>query len=79
MIVKTVVIVTLLVILLSLASALFYLVKNKDHSERIAKALTVRITLSIVLFIFLLVAFVTGIIEPHGLDPSRGVDNERSP
>lgn len=78
MIIKIVIILALLVILVSLASALFYLVKNQDGSERTAKALTTRITLSIVLFIFLLVAVSTGIIQPHGLNPTRGASTERN-
>lgn len=78
MIIKIVIILALLVILVSLASALFYLVKDQDGSQRTAKALTARITLSIVLFIFLLVAFSTGIIQPHGLNPTRGTNTERN-
>jgi Protein of unknown function (DUF2909) len=78
MIVKTIIILALLIILASLASALFYLVKDKDGGERTAKALTVRITLSIVLFIFLMVAFSTGLIRPHGLNMDRGPDNTQN-
>jgi low temperature requirement protein LtrA len=78
MISKIVIILALCVIFASLASALFYLVKDKDGSKRTAKALTTRITLSIVLFIFLLIAFATGIIEPHGLNPKRGTGIERT-
>ncbi|MGH8547014.1 MAG: twin transmembrane helix small protein [Methylococcales bacterium] len=77
MIIKIVIILALLVIFVSLTSALFYLVKDKDGSHRTAKALTARITLSIVLFIFLLIAFSTGIIQPHGLNPARGTGVER--
>jgi putative copper export protein len=79
MIVKTFVVITLLAIVLSLASALFALVKDRDHSERTAKALTVRITLSIALFVLLLAAFFTGMIEPHGLNPTRGASIGRAP
>lgn len=79
MIVKFVIVTALFLILASLASALFYLVKDQGGSERTAKALTVRITFSIVLFIFLLVAFSTGIIQPHGVDPKRGLHTERGP
>jgi Protein of unknown function (DUF2909) len=76
MIVKVIIILALLIILASLGSALFYLVKDKDGSDRTARALTARITLSIVLFVFLLIAFSTGIIQPHGLNPTRGTNTE---
>ena len=78
MIVKIIILLALLIILVSLASALFYLVKDKQGSERTAKALTTRITLSIVLFVFLLIAFSTGIIRPHGLNPSTTESIERN-
>lgn len=75
MIVKIVVILVLLTILFSLGSALFYLVKDQERTERTARALTARITLSIALFVFLLIAFATGIIQPHGLNPTTPTAN----
>lgn len=70
MAVKIIVILVLLTILFSLGSALFYLVKDQERTERTAKALTARITLSIALFVFLLIAFATGLIQPHGINPT---------
>ena len=57
----------LVVILASLGSALYYMIRDKGRSERAVKALTVRITLSIVLFILLIVGYATGIIPRGGL------------
>lgn len=57
----------LAVILFSLGSALYYLVKDKGQSDRTVKALTVRITLSIVLFCLLMLGFYFGLISPQGL------------
>jgi hypothetical protein len=51
----------------SLASGLFFLVRDAGNSKRTVKALTIRITISLTLFIFLLVAFKFGLIKPHGL------------
>lgn len=65
MIVKWVVILFLIVILFSLGSALYYLVRDREKSPRMVKALTVRITLSLTLFILLFVAFAFGWIAPH--------------
>ncbi|MGH8712055.1 MAG: twin transmembrane helix small protein [Burkholderiales bacterium] len=55
------------VILYSLGSALYYLVKDKGQSDRTVKALTVRITFSIVLFLILMLGFYFGLISPQGL------------
>ncbi|HMJ50404.1 MAG TPA: twin transmembrane helix small protein [Burkholderiales bacterium] len=55
------------VILFSLGSALYYLIKDKGKSERTVKALTVRITFSIVLFLILMLGFYFGLISPQGL------------
>ncbi|MEO6118067.1 MAG: twin transmembrane helix small protein [Methylotenera sp.] len=62
MLTKVIVVLTLFVILGSLFSALFFLVKDKTGSERTVKALTVRIGLSILLFILLLIAGQLGLI-----------------
>jgi hypothetical protein len=56
----------LIVIVASLGSALYYMIRDKGRSERAVKALTVRITLSIVLFILLIVGYATGIIPRGG-------------
>jgi len=69
MIIKSVVIIAFILIIISLGSALFHLVnrKTEEQSEKTVKALTFRITLSILLFIFLFIAVATGIFKPHGL------------
>jgi uncharacterized BrkB/YihY/UPF0761 family membrane protein len=54
-------------IVLSLGSALYYLVKDKGQSERTVKALTVRISLSIVLFVMLMASYYFGWIPQGGL------------
>lgn len=52
-------------IFFSLGSALYFLVNDKGDSDRIVKALTWRIGLSFLLFIFLFIAFAMGWITPH--------------
>lgn len=49
-------------ILVSLFSALYFLVKDKGQSTRTVKALTVRVVLSIALFVMLLLGFHFGFI-----------------
>jgi hypothetical protein len=66
-IVRVIVFLFIAVILFSLGSALYYLIKDKGQSERTVKALTVRITFSIVLFLILMLGFYFGLISPQGL------------
>jgi hypothetical protein len=63
---KILVILFLLVILGSLASALYYLIRDKGHSDRTVRALTWRIGLSITLFVLLMAGYYSGIIPRGG-------------
>jgi hypothetical protein len=65
MAIKILIIVFLVVILYSLASALVFLVKDHGEGDRTVKRLTWRIGLSLVLFLFLWVAYQAGWIEPQ--------------
>ena len=67
---RYVVILAFLGILGSLASALYYLMHDKGGTNRTVNALTVRIGLSIALFLFVLFAHYMGWIESTGI-PSR--------
>ena len=64
---KIVILLILLVIIGSLGSALYFLLKDQERSARTVKALTMRIGLSLALFVLLLIAFTSGWIRPHGL------------
>ena len=57
----------LLFILLSLAIAFFSFVTKKADSDKMLKALTIRIALSIGLLIFLMLGAQFGLISPHGI------------
>ena len=69
MIIKSFIIIAFLLIIGSLGSALFYMVKNKgqQQSAKTAKALTFRIGLSLSLFILIFIAYATGFIKPQGI------------
>jgi hypothetical protein len=62
MLIKVIIVLTLVVILGSLFSALFFLSKDKSGSDRTVRALTLRIGLSITLFILLMLAYYFGLI-----------------
>lgn len=55
-----------LAIVLSLGSALVYLVRDKGESKKMVHALTLRVGLSILLFLLLIGAWLLGWIQPHG-------------
>ena len=57
-------------IVASLGSGLFHLSRGgADDSRRLARALTVRIALSLALFALLVIAWYLGYIAPHTLGP----------
>jgi len=69
MITKIIVVLFLFAIIGSLFSGLFFLMKDKGASERTVKALTLRVSLSVLLFILLMIGFATGLLQPHGVYP----------
>jgi hypothetical protein len=73
MLVKGFVILMLILIFVSLFSALVLLFRRgNDRSSAVAKALSWRIGLSLTLFVLLMAGFYFGIIPPHGLSPAPG-------
>lgn len=64
---KIILIVIFVSILISLATSVFFLVKDKSGSNRTAKSLTVRAALSGILFLMLIYGFFAGLLKPHGL------------
>jgi ABC-type amino acid transport system permease subunit len=64
---KLLIVAALLAIVFSLVLALWRLMRDKGNSDRVVRALTVRVMLSIGLFILLMFAFAAGLIKPHGL------------
>ncbi len=61
---KILIILFLIVILYSLASSFWYLVKDKGQGDRTVRRLTWRIGLSLLLFLLLWVGYQMGWIEP---------------
>ena len=69
MLIKGLIVAALAGIIATLAFGLVHMLRDKGNSKRMANALTVRITLSVLLLILLLAAYMTGLIEPHGITP----------
>ncbi len=59
----------LLFITYNLFAGLYFMLAGGGDSERMAKSLTWRIGLSIVLFMLLLIGLKTGFIQGHGIEP----------
>ena len=67
MIIKILILVALAAIVLSLFTGLGFLVRGGNgQSKGMVNALTVRIVLSVLLFMLLFVAWHTGMLTPHG-------------
>jgi hypothetical protein len=70
-VIKILIIITLFAIIFSLGSALFHLSRGKGDSKKMARALTIRVGLSVALFILLMLAYYNGLITPHGIPAGR--------
>ncbi|PIF29273.1 Protein of unknown function (DUF2909) [Acidovorax sp. 56] len=72
---KYLVVLAFIGIVASLGSALFFMMRNGQSDaakgKRMARALAVRVGLSIVLFVCILVAWQLGYIQPTGLPATR--------
>jgi hypothetical protein len=64
---KIIVAIAFILIIGSLGSALFYLMRDKGQSNRTVHALALRVGLSILLFALILVAYKLGWIAPTGI------------
>lgn len=69
--VRVFILIVLGAIVASLGSALVHLSRggrgNEEESRKLSRALTVRIALSLVLFLLLMLAWRVGLIAPHDL------------
>ena len=65
--IKLLIIACLIGIVISLAAGLFHLVNSKGATSGTANALTIRIVLSVALFLLLLLAWSQGMVQPHGI------------
>jgi hypothetical protein len=64
---RYVVVAMLLLILASLGSALFFMLKGRDDPKKMAKALALRVGLSVFLFLMLMLGWMLGLWQPGRL------------
>ncbi|MCU0769527.1 MAG: twin transmembrane helix small protein [Burkholderiaceae bacterium] len=62
---RIIIVIAFIGILVSLGSALVYLVRDRGSTNRTVNALTVRVGLSVALFLFILFSHWMGWIEPR--------------
>ena len=65
--IKLVVFLVMAAIILSLGVALYHLATGRGDSGKLVRSLTLRIGLSVALFVLLMLAWRFGLIHPHGL------------
>jgi cytochrome bd-type quinol oxidase subunit 2 len=66
-VIRLLILAVLVAIVASLGSALFQLSRKAGDSRKLARDLTIRVALSVALFILLMLAWHFGLIAPHGL------------
>jgi len=59
---KIIVVILLMIVIVSLFSGLFFLFKDKGKGDRVVKALTIRVGLSIAIFLILMASYYFGLI-----------------
>ncbi len=63
---KLVIVAILLAVVASLGSALFSMTREAGSSRSMVRALTLRVALSVTLFVVLIASWQMGLIEPRG-------------
>jgi len=64
---RIVIFILVFAVLASLFSGLYFVYKDKGHSNRAVISLTIRIALSLLIFAILIVSYAMGWIGPRGL------------
>ena len=67
MLTTLVIVAFLIVIVYNLGAGLYYMMTDKGQTDRTVKALTRRISLSVLLILLVILGIWTGVIKPHGL------------
>jgi len=68
-IIKLLIVLCLLGIVISLGAGLFHMVSDRGESKKMVTSLTVRVALSVALFILLFIAWSQGLLQPHVFKP----------
>lgn len=66
LLVKLIIVILLIFVLVSLFSALYFLIKSPDNSEKVVRSLAIRVGLSLFVMLLIFLASRFGILQPHG-------------
>ena len=64
---KSLIIINIILILISLGTGMFYLRKDENKDTRVVRSLTVRVGLSISLIALIIIGYLSGEIVPHSI------------
>lgn len=65
--IKLLIVLCLLAIIVSLGAGMYHMVNDKGESKKMVTSLTVRVALSVALFVLLFIAWSQGLLQPHTL------------
>lgn len=65
--IKLLIVLALAAIIANLGTALYHLAADRRDSAKMVRALTLRVGLSVALFLLLMIAWRAGLIRPHGI------------
>lgn len=69
MIPKLVIVAFVILIIYNLGAGLYYMLVDKGTTKRTVNALTWRVGLSVALILLVAIGILTGVIQPHGIQP----------
>jgi hypothetical protein len=67
MLTTIVILILLAAIVYNLGAGLYFMMTDKGQTDRLVKALTRRIGLSVLLILLVIAGILTGLIKPHGI------------
>jgi len=65
--IKILIVINFILILISLGAGMFFLAKDDGKSNRVITSLTLRVALSITLFVLVFAGYYFGDLKPHGI------------
>ncbi|MDI9348090.1 MAG: twin transmembrane helix small protein [Methylacidiphilales bacterium] len=64
---KVIISILLIFTIIALGAGLFFLIKDSSKKNRLLRSLTIRIGLSVTIFVILFVSYRLGYLHPHGI------------
>ncbi len=65
LLIKLIIVILLVFVVISLFTALYFLIKSPDNSANVVKSLAIRVGLSLFVMLIILISSELGVLEPH--------------